>query len=214
VLLLVISFESYSQKDTNIKSYKNIIGLDAAYLFNQYIYGIYDRYINFYSNSNYVLSYRRMYKSQALRMALGGAHNDNNQKTNDTQSSKYVYNTFNAGLGYEKHFQLTKRWYAYYGLEFILRYNKNESEYIYSTSYTNKSYIQDIGYGLSPLFGVGCKLNNRISISTESSYNITYTQSDYKYSYSNSPANNRTTTSTGFNATFFAPTSISLWIYF
>ncbi len=191
--------------DSTKKDYKNIIAIDAT--------GFLKLFFNssstpFYPYSIYLLTYRRVIKDNAIKLAVGGNFNTANSIKNDSLKSTRSTNNFNFALGVEHYQYLNKRWAFYYGIDATTKYliSKNKS-YRTSTEYY-ESKNETTSYGLSTALGILFHITKRINISTETSYNISYEESfssSKEYSYSQY---DRKSVDNGIHSTFFPPTSV------
>jgi hypothetical protein len=168
---LTIAYSQTTVPDTTKKEFKNVISIEATGILRQFI-----NQPNY--NSPYMIGYKRIFKSNALRIGLGIT----SYKTiiNDAMSIQSKYNNFYLGIGFEHYSYLTKRWNLYIGADAIISYRKSSSLISFSST-SNQTYTT---YGISPLLGLQFKINSRLSVSTETSYAILYTISDNSNLYS------------------------------
>jgi len=178
ISLLSITF-SQVKSDTN-KIYHNEFGIDVT--------GFARQFLTFGQNpaSNnviYYLTYRRMFSSGNIRSGLGADFRQKKLRNpyNSLDSNKYNLSILNLNyrIGWEFVSELSKRWQVYYGLDFKLNTNSDKND----ASITSNSYITGIYssyqmYGISPLVGFRFRLNERLSLTTEASFSIFY--SEYK----------------------------------
>jgi hypothetical protein len=211
LLLFSITTFSFSQivkPDTSKREYKNVIALDAT--------GILKEVFNFgptnYIYSPYIISYRRIMKSNALRILVGGNVSNGDNATNDTIRTKNSNTGFDFAVGFEHYSYLGKRWNYYYGIDLLAKYSISNSESISPRTIINQKLIR-YGFGVSPLIGVQFRISSRLSVSTEASYNIMYTTFNTKSTFNFSPYT-LYSERTAFNAQFNAPLSISFRIQF
>lgn len=210
IVLSGILFSQTTTPDTTKKEFKNIIGLDATGLFRQF----FNLNSSSYYSYPYIISYKRVFKNNALRINAGGNIQTTNGTTNDTLKGTTTRNDLFVGIGFEHYSYISKRWNIYFGADAILKYQN----YNYKSSRTaTTSYQQtqtEYGYGVSPLVGIQFLINSRLSIATETSYDITYNTTSS--SQNNTPAsiNDRRTNSTGISTQFHAPTGIIFRVLF
>lgn len=218
--VIVISASIYGQElsqDTSKKDFRNVIGLNITGLLGQIGFiNTYDYYPYPYNylSSPYMLTYKRIYKKNAIRFGIGGTVLNSNSKNNDTLNGKSKSNYLNIGLGCEHYGYISKKWTFYCGIDAIGSYFYNLYQYDYSSNSNRKETNTTYKYGVSPLFGLMFRFNKRISIATETCYDITYTQSEYEYSYTNSSYNNSHNKITGFETQYHAPSTIVIRIQF
>ena len=218
---IIISVSIYGQEltqDTSKKEFNNVIGLNITGLLNQiryyypYDYNQYPYYYNI--PSQYIITYKRIYKKSAIRFGIGGMISNNSSTNNDTIDSDTKSGNINIGVGYEHYGYISKKWTFYYGIDIIGNYNYSDYQYEYSANTISKETSTTIQYGASPLFGLIFRFNKRISIATETSYDIMYTQTKRENSYSNNPNNKSNYKSTGVQTQFNAPTAFIIRIQF
>jgi Outer membrane protein beta-barrel domain len=177
ITLLLLSISSYSQTDSLNKKYRHELGADITGLLSQFFY---TNNSNYYSKIPlYFVTYRYHLKKSNLRFGIGGTYNKqsiNGYKING--EDKVFYNSqtnFSVRLGYEFVSELSKKWQAFYGIDFrpTIINADNQAQYSnggYINGYKSKSTV----YGFAPLLGFRFRINDRVSITTEASfsYNI------------------------------------------
>lgn len=149
VLLSFLSFTTFlfSQNE----NYNRQVGFDAT--------GFVTQFLNLGSSSSgsspYVFTYRRLGDKKNIRFGLGGSFNIAEER---------VINTLEFRVGKERFKDFEKRWRALYGWDFKLGgfYNSDRNDNI-STS---------LRIGASPFFGLQFRINERLSVSTETAYNF------------------------------------------
>ena len=101
----------------------------------------------------------------------------------------------------------------YYGIDAIGSYtNENlQTDYFRSSS---ELITKRYSYGLSPLLGMIYKLNSRLSIATEISYDLTYDQTVTVHNDPNNPKNNYRTENIFLHTQFQVPSKIIFKIKF
>lgn len=201
----------HTASDSTKKSYKNVIGLDATGLLRQFLnLNTYNYY--YYP---YVLTYKRFYNNtNAIRINLGGSTYSNNSTTNDTLQSTNNRNELFSGIGWEHYSYLSKRWNLYFGADIIYNYSnyiqKSSTPLSNSSEYTQTKH----SYGVSPLLGVQFMINSRISVATETSYDIAYINSSSGQLHMPNSQNNRSTKTNGVETQFHAPTGLIFRVLF
>ena len=219
-LVIIFTVSIYAQElapDTSKKEFRNVIGLNITNLLfqNGYI-NTYDYYPYpyYYLSSPYMIIYKRIYRKSAIRLGIGWILSNYNNKNNDTLKSNSNNNTLNIGLGYERYGFISKRWTYFYGADAIGSYShvKSHEYYSYRSNYDNNS--TTFKYGISPLFGLMFRFNNRISISTETCYDLTYSQSKTDSYSSSSTTPYSHSISSGLQTAYHAPATIMVRIQF
>lgn len=210
VALTTFAFGQVTTPDTTKKEFKNVIGIDATGLLRQFF--------NFnttsYFNYPYMIGYKRIFKSYAFRIGAGGNFSNTNITSNDTLPGKRTYSNFNFGIGLEHYSYLGKRWNFYFGADAIVKYSYNDYQSSWTASTSNRQTSTNYGYGVSPLLGLQFKINSRLSIATETSYDITYTTSKDSSTRTPSSVYDSHSKSTGLKTNFNAPTTINFRIQF
>ena len=139
---------------------------------------------------------------------------DDNSTENDTIESSQTSNSFNAGIGIEHYVYLTKRFNFFFGIDAVVNYSSNK--YVQGNSATSTYFSKQFnyGYGVSPLLGIQFKINNRLSVSTETNYSITYTVGESKRTNTPDSSFDAETKSNGMRTTFSAPINVNFRIHF
>ncbi len=174
--LLFVTNHTFAQKvhpDTTKKEFKNIVGLDATWMVRQLINsGSPSSGYNYYSP--YFISYRRIFGGNAVRAQIGGMIWTTESKTNDTTRGITSRNNYYFTLGFEHYKYLSKRFTCYFGIDLTTSYR----EYKTKGWYTNTEYSEQIqttsDYGFTPLLGLVFEITSRMSVATETGYNISY----------------------------------------
>jgi hypothetical protein len=99
-------------------------------------------------------------------------------------------------------------------MDLIGSYSGYDYQYQYSSNNTRKESTSIYRYGVSPLFGLMFRINKRISIATETCYDIAFNQTKREYTYSDNTYSNSTYKSTGLETQFHAPSSLIIRIQF
>lgn len=209
VLLATFVFgQVVTPPDSTKKEFKNALVIDATGLLQQFFHISEGSY--FYDP--YILRYKRFFKSNALRINVGGGyHSYDNDITNLTGYKDYNgYVEF--AVGFEHYVYLSKRWNLYFGADAIFDYKVEGYHHHYLDSITYRSSGISYGYGVSPLLGVQFRINSRLSIATETSYDFQIVNRiNIKATDPVSPSDLKIK-SMGFETYFHAPTSIQFRI--
>jgi hypothetical protein len=214
LLTIVLSstglFAQYTAPDTTKKEYKNVVAIDATGFARQF----------FNPNSNfavpYLVSYKRLFRQNALRLGISALINSQDRSTNDSVSNNNSMNRFQIGIGIEHYSYISKRWNWFYGVDGIVKYVYAENEgSIGSGSSTYKNTSLDMGYGISPLLGVQFKISERLSLSTETAFNILFTTHSSTYTSTGPGVNlSQKRSGTGIETRFYAPIGINFRVMF
>jgi hypothetical protein len=214
VLLLALSGSIASgqtvKSDTSSIPRKNLVGLDATSLLRQF----FNLNTQSFYFSPYLISYRRFFKSNALRLHFGGQANKSDNVQNDTMKYSSSMTRLNLAIGFEHFVYLSKKWNFNFGIDAI--------HYLYNNTfkqpYSSTSYYQQINkeshYGLTPLVGVQFKFNSRLSLTTETRLQFAWYNSTSKTENNSFPSNNSSSTGQGYQTEFIVPTSLTLNVHF
>ena len=165
----------FRAQDTLKPVRRNELGLDFTPLIKFYL--------NVGNNSTslpyqpvYYLTYRYHFKKSNIRCAIGGDYADSEASSPYSGDTKTYHNTSHAlyfRIGYERFENLSKRWQIFYGIDFrpSVIYEKNDAPY-WNGGYANGVEDQTVSLGIAPLLGLRFRINNRVSILTESSYQL------------------------------------------
>jgi hypothetical protein len=204
IMSAVVLGQTVKQPDQTNKEYKNVLAIDAN--------GLLKQFFNFgqnpYFTSPYIIGYKRIFKSNALRIGIGGNISTGKSEFNDTSKNDNKRYNFNIGAGYERYSYISKRWNLYYGADAIFTYEYYDYHSNYSTTTSNKEITKQFGYGVSPFLGIQFRINSRLSISTETSYDIIYACGVSKRTYTPPSDYDYTSKSSSIQTQFHAPTSI------
>lgn len=208
--LFLITNLAFAQKvspDTTKKEYKNIIGLDATWLVRQLINsGTPSSGYNYYSP--YAISYRRIFGGNAIRAQIGGIIWTSESKTNDTTRGVTSRNNYDFSLGFEHYKYLSKRFTCYFGIDLTTSYREYKSKGWYTNTQYSEQTQTTTSYGFTPLMGLVFEITPRMSIATETGYNISYETS--LNSTKRYPATiwDDKKTEAGWTSNFYAPASL------
>jgi hypothetical protein len=176
-LLFAACVLSVSAQDSTKKVFRNEFGIDVT--------GLLKEFLNFNNNSFgstdyqpvYYLSYRYHLHHANLRAGLGGMFSVKEFPSYYNDTDIYDRSSMNLSLrlGYEWTSRLSRRWQAYYGVDFrtSFTHEKNDSQFS-SGGYSNGNESSSQQYGLAPLLGFRFRLNPRLSICTEASFAFYY----------------------------------------
>jgi hypothetical protein len=212
--LLILSFHSFSQNvtaDTTKKDFKNVIGIDVTSVIRQFFISGNTSPLN--SNFPTIISYRRIFKSNAAKIALGVSMFTDDRTIDDTIKATTNRSGFTIRLGFEHYCYLGKRWMYYFGADALIGQSTLINETSFSNISSSKSKAVTDAYGFSPVLGITFKINDRLFIATESSLDVILEQ--IKNESSSFPgANVSNTRSNRITTTFNAPQFINLRLRF
>lgn len=204
-------FSQTVSPDTTKKEFKNSIGLDVTYFIRQFTFS--NGGPNYYYNFPSILTYRRIIKSNAIRISLGGYVNNNDGIMNDTLKEKNSRSNYNIRLGFERYFYIGKKWMGYFGPDLVAGYTEFGSEHN-SPSEKYKMKQETYSYGISPFLGITFQINSRLSIASEASYDLIYNQLKESRNWSKDPDRDRLEKNNGITTAFSGPQLINLRLKF
>ena len=202
---MIHAYGQVTHADSTKRAYNNVITLDATGLLRQFFSfstGVY------YYYSPYLIGYKRIFKSNALRINLGGSYTSNSGVRDDTIHGKTLRYNYDIGIGYEHYCYLSKRWNLYFGADAIFNYSYNEYGADRTTTSSYKQTSHAYGYGVAPLVGIQFKITPHLSVSTETQYNFTMTYDVSENTNTPSSIYDTKSKSTGFSTQFIPPTSL------
>lgn len=159
---------TYAQEADKNQDFKHEFGLDITDLMRQFLFSNNSFFpITENGTESYTLSYRLMYKDKInLRVGVGG-NLRNGEQNQDTLNFDIGRTDIRYRIGIDKIQPISKRWEAYYGIDFFQSIGKENSAYTSTSSnYIQKRVNSENHYGVSPLIGVRFKFNDRIGLQT------------------------------------------------
>ena len=177
-LALSTSLFAQNMQDTT-KTYRNEFGLDVTGLIKQIIY--FAQSPNSLGGSYqyqpiYYLTYRRKFKCGNIRAAVGGNFsNGQYYRQYYSDSTTFTQNTsgLNARLGWEFTSELSRKWQAFYGLDFVTSYSHNNNQgQGGSNLYMLGSERRVEVFGVSPVLGFRWHMSKRLSLLAEASFEV------------------------------------------
>jgi hypothetical protein len=191
--LTVIFLPAASQDNvTNEKLYRHEFGLDAT--------GFVRQFLNLNTNTEiyiptYYLTYRRYLKSGNIRAGIGAtySYNDNIDPNNvNVKKLEYISYSLNARIGWEFIKELSERWQIFYGMDIRPDYLYTKNDRMFQNNgIASGSEVKTQQFGVAPLLGFRFKLNDRLSILSESSFSIVMQKSKQKNYFTALPGINQ-----------------------
>ncbi len=134
------------------------------------------------SGTPFQFTYRKIGENgKAFRSKLGlNFSNTTSKAQGDDDKTTLTFVNIQLGLGYEKRFQLDKRWLIYTGIDGLFGI---EQTIVKNTSGTDLStdQEQEILGGVSPVIGIQFNITERLNLSTEAGMPLTYTANTQKF---------------------------------
>lgn len=177
LLLSCVAAGLFAQDSTASKVCHNEFGVDMNGFVRQFLNLGSTPYEGY--TPTYYLVYRRFFKGWNARTGLGFKFSDAEVPSNNNPTDTRLYRRINKEMafrtGYEAYAQLDKRWQAYYGLDIIFDFEYSFSEYNSTgspTGYMHVSTDKINTYSCAPLLGFRFRISKRVSLSTETSVEI------------------------------------------
>ena len=172
--------------------------------------------------SPYILTYRRYIGEWDVHTGFGLIGDIDNSVRNDTINRKSSSLNFNYGIGFTHYTSIGKKFKLFYGSDVVYNLSNSKSEYdgddYYDGEFIQKNKSITHSGGLSPFLGIQFYLHPRISLSTETSFNISSfkgtEESERVYEDTNLESTNSSSTTSGLNANYTLPLNIKLRVRF
>ncbi len=175
------------------ENYRNEIGMDATWFIKNIIDFGGNSYYTGYSDNSSIRYKRYVSHNKAIRFALGGTYSTRQDTGGYNSNTNYTdkAHKFNALIGFELRNRFSNKWLFYYGIDFLTGYYYSVSHNM-GTSYGRPDVISNtVLFGGGPVIGFELILNDRLSLSTESSAYFTDSKQDKEYKYEDAPEHNR-----------------------
>jgi len=181
--LIAVSSQTQAQGQAQTESEKSAIdimheiGLDAT-SFIKYFTNFNNTDFFTAINPDYQLSYRLKSRFGNLRIGAGGNYSEQEFQNNfigDSTIRKRMNNAINFRIGLEYKTEISKRWQAFYGIDFrpsfqYFRDDATQYNFEYVIGQETKSRI----LGVAPLLGFRFKATPRLSLTTEASFPVNF----------------------------------------
>lgn len=214
IVLTTFTFGQITQPDSTKQEFKNIIEVDATGLLKQFLFSS-GNGSGYYVVTPYMISYKRIFNNNnAIRFGVGGTNNSENATTNDTIYNNQKNTRFNVGVGIEHYAYLTNRWNFFFGIDAIANFSAYKSEQENSAGNIYENEQTKYGYGISPLVGIQFKINSRISVTTETRYDIVFSHFENIKTQTLDSSFDSKTEGKGINTSFNPPVNINFRIHF
>lgn len=161
---------NYAQEVDKNQNFKHEFGLDITDLMRQFLFssgGFFP--VSQGVTESYTLSYRLMYKDKLnLRLGVGGNLRNGDQNI-DTLNFDIGSKAIRYRIGIDRIQPISKRWEAYYGIDFFQELREENNSF--TNSNNNNNYIRnrvnsENRYGVSPLLGIRFRFNDRVGLQT------------------------------------------------
>lgn len=188
ISIVLFSLNSISQTDNITKLHRHELGADITGLLSQFFNLNSSNIAYNVPQPTYLLTYRYYVKKSNIRCGVGGYYDKSSVPGYTINGQeKTFYNTVNQfafRIGYEFISNLSKKWQAFYGLDFRPSFSKQTNEAWFSNAgYLNGLVNNTTQYGFAPLLGFRFRLNDRVSLTTESSFTYNIQENKRKTTY-------------------------------
>lgn len=176
LLFFIASITLYGQDSLRTHKKRHQIGVDLTSFLKYYV-NFSQEINNAYRNTPYYVQYRFHLKSDNnIRAAIGGGFSEiETASPYTTGPAKYKnkQQAINYRIGFEHFENLSSRFQVFYGLDLHsgVSHAKNEAS-SFGGGYANGYETKTTFYGASPLLGVRFYINKRLSLFTESSFQV------------------------------------------
>ncbi|MFK8044597.1 MAG: hypothetical protein AB8B72_03825 [Crocinitomicaceae bacterium] len=130
------------------------------------------------TNPTYQFTYRLKSKYGNVRFGAGGNYSEQEFQNNfigDSTVRKRMNNALNIRIGYELKTDISKRWQAFYGIDFRPSYQYFRDDAVqYNFEYVVGQEIKSKILGVAPLLGFRFKATPRLSLTTEASFPVNF----------------------------------------
>ena len=183
-LIFFIQLPIVFGQDSTTNTFKNQLGVDATFFIKTYF-----QFNEFTGNPipNYMLTYKRNFEKSSFRSAFGvNFESFFPNSAFDGDNNNYHNKSFDfvASAGWEWRSMISKRWLFYYGVDARYLIEKSDADVnYYSGGYANGNISQLQEVGIAPFLGIGFNINDRISLTTETSFAFIMSQSEQTTTY-------------------------------
>ncbi|MFD1551014.1 hypothetical protein DNU06_04565 [Putridiphycobacter roseus] len=188
ICLFLGTGQAFSQNEKAAADWETVrhheIGLDAT--------GFIKKFTNITGESDfqypiYQFTYRYKMNVGNIRFGAGGLYAENefqNLYYGDSTIRKRFTKTLNLRLGWEFKTDISKRWQAFYGVDFRASYGQfRDDNYTYEYQYSLGREYNTETIGIAPLLGFRFKITPRLSLTTEANFSISMTKSKETIKY-------------------------------
>ncbi len=166
-----------------------------------------------YHYNPYQLLYRYHFDKWSLRARVG-AYIDHGETIKDSIKDYSEVTQLEGSLGIERKVNLYKQFQIFYGLDFFTRYAEYKTRTEQTRVAWDSRFTKSNDYGVAPFLGFRYKLNNRLSITTETNWRLFYTHYLGERRYFPDNQYGTKVTSKEWNTEYTPPTSIYITFNF
>lgn len=206
LLAVFIGTMAYSQDTATCKGHNHEIGLDATPLLQQFFFLNIDQ--NYPVINPYHIMYRYHMNQWAIRGGIGGYYWTDEYKPDETTLFNRKQSLLQFRLGMEHKIEMGRRWQCFYGLDLLTNTNHDHDDYQYSNGSQIVGCYKMISYGVAPILGFRFKISDRISLTTESSYQFLRYNIVDKQLYTPDSSQSSESTEKGMETYFQTPKSL------
>lgn len=187
VMFLPIFSQQATSTEVNpiVQSRKHELGIDVSNFIKTYLNTSTSSPFN---PSLYMISYRRYFAKSNFRSAIGGNYfyQESDSPYNGDSLNKKFYdrrNSFMLRAGYEFFQNLSQRWQVFYGADLSWNYTHSRNDTPFFTGgYANGTETTTNSYAFTPLLGLRFRINQRVSLTTETYFSV-YSEETSSFRY-------------------------------
>lgn len=187
-LILLVASNSISAQDSlRLKQKRHEVGVDLTAFIKNY-FNFNQNAASGVNNAPYYLQYRfHLRSNNNIRSGAGGSYSETETASpyaDDQTNYKNKQQSFNFRVGFEHFENISSKFQVFYGVDLLSgnSYEKNDAPF-WNGGYANGIENKTISYGAAPMLGIRYKLNKRLSLFTESSFQLNLNQSWQKKYY-------------------------------
>ena len=186
ILFAGFTLSILAQDSSAVKFRRHELGIDVTGFVQQFFFFNGSQFPVTY-NPYYMITYRYHLPKGNIRAAVAGSMYQSDIDpifTTDEHSYSKAGYSAKLRIGYERYTELGKRWQAFYGIDFRPEYTYDKNDVTnynggYASGYESKLLVM----GIAPVLGIRFRLNDRISLSTETNFSINWSKSDSRRFY-------------------------------
>ncbi len=173
-----VLYAQHSEANKDTLNHRHEFGFDAT--------GFIKQFFNFNSNQftseyqpYYYVTYRLYTKKSSFRAGISFNSNTTNRvgETNSQKRVTEITKNFSYRFGYEFRRTISRRWNAFYGLDFRpSRQYQKYYNFSQNQGYFNGTITETQSFGVAPLLGLKYKINPRLCLWTEASAVLNYSE--------------------------------------
>lgn len=217
LLLMVFTCFTFGAATAQDSSYRHQLGINATLFVKQYLTFNSSTVVN---ASPYLLTYKNINNGKGLRAGLG--YNSSSSNRNPNNGSPLVEtNTMNVDfrIGYEWQHKLSRHWLYYVGVDAIYDYDLSRTKSSSTSGFPPQTVeittaSEGFGAGGGAVLGLEFRLGKRISLNTETTAYMRYSESRNSQNNPQFPQFNTSDFTARNSFSIILPTSIFFVVHF